>query len=75
MRAKRIRDRQLIDRHQRKQEERLSLAAVRAQEVAVAEKPMEDGEDHIQVEQRKTNDSCVLRVMLFLLMKMLLKGT
>ncbi|KAM3826190.1 ATP-dependent RNA helicase DDX54 [Vipera latastei] len=48
MRAKRIRDRQLIDRHQRKQEERLSLAAVRAQEVAVAEKPTEDGEDHIQ---------------------------
>ncbi|KAK9391631.1 ATP-dependent RNA helicase DDX54 [Crotalus adamanteus] len=48
MRAKRIHDRQLIDRHQRKQEERLSLAAVKSQEVAVAEEPMEDGEDHIQ---------------------------
>uniref|UniRef100_A0A670ZWC6 ATP-dependent RNA helicase DDX54 n=1 Tax=Pseudonaja textilis TaxID=8673 RepID=A0A670ZWC6_PSETE len=48
MRAKRIRDRQSIDRHQRKQEERLSLAAVKAQGVAVREEPMEDGEDHIQ---------------------------
>lgn len=64
MRAKRIRDRQLIDRHQRKQEERLSLAAVKTQKVAVAEEPMEDGEDHIEVEQRKTNDSCILRVTL-----------
>ncbi|XP_007442076.1 ATP-dependent RNA helicase DDX54 [Python bivittatus] len=48
MRAKRVRDRQFIDRHQRKQEERLSLAAVRAQELAAAEEPLEDGEDHIQ---------------------------
>uniref|UniRef100_U3F6S3 ATP-dependent RNA helicase DDX54 n=2 Tax=Micrurus TaxID=8634 RepID=U3F6S3_MICFL len=48
MRAKRIRDRQSIARHQRKQQERLSLAAVKAQGMAVREEPMEDGEDHIQ---------------------------
>ncbi|XP_058014592.1 ATP-dependent RNA helicase DDX54 [Ahaetulla prasina] len=48
MRAKRIRDRQSIDRHQRKQEERLSLAAVKAQAAAFREELTEDGEDHIQ---------------------------
>ncbi|XP_063172032.1 ATP-dependent RNA helicase DDX54 [Candoia aspera] len=48
MRAKRIRDRQFVDRHQRRQEERLSLAAMKAQELAVPEEQLEDGEDHIQ---------------------------
>ncbi|KAL7986767.1 hypothetical protein Chor_013050 [Crotalus horridus] len=57
MRAKRIRDRQLIDRHQRKQEERLSLAAVKTQEVAVAEEPVEDGEDHIQKRKHLPSES------------------
>ncbi|KAG8146201.1 putative ATP-dependent RNA helicase DDX54-like protein [Naja naja] len=57
MRAKRIRDRQSIDRHQRKQEERLSLAAVKAQGVAVREEPMEDGEDHIQKRKCPSSES------------------
>ncbi|XP_061458852.1 ATP-dependent RNA helicase DDX54 [Rhineura floridana] len=51
MRAKRSRDRQLIDRHQRKQQERLSLAAAKVQglaTLAAAERESEEGEEPIQ---------------------------
>nr|XP_028566750.1 ATP-dependent RNA helicase DDX54 [Podarcis muralis] len=51
MRAKRNRDRQLIDRHQRKQQERLSLAAEKVQRLAVpstAEQDPEEEEERIQ---------------------------
>ncbi|XP_060105024.1 ATP-dependent RNA helicase DDX54 isoform X2 [Heteronotia binoei] len=51
MRAKRSRDWQLIDRHQRKQQEKLSLAAEKVQDPAVpvaAEQDYEEGEESLQ---------------------------
>ncbi|XP_042297422.1 ATP-dependent RNA helicase DDX54 [Sceloporus undulatus] len=51
MRAKRIRDRQLIDRHQRKQQERLSLVAATAAAKAPApgtQEVLEEGEEQIR---------------------------
>nr|XP_060641416.1 ATP-dependent RNA helicase DDX54 [Anolis sagrei ordinatus] len=49
MRAKRNCDRQLIDRHQRKQQERLSLAAAKAPATPpAAQEAQEEGEEHIQ---------------------------
>ncbi|KAH0625436.1 hypothetical protein JD844_014953 [Phrynosoma platyrhinos] len=52
MRAKRIRDRQLIDRHQRKQQERLSLVAAAATKASApppdTQEVLEEGEEQIQ---------------------------
>lgn len=51
MRAKRLRDRQLIDRHRRKQQERQSAAAKKAQDLALLAAPkqeLEEGEENLQ---------------------------